>query len=351
MPHSGTNPFGNVPLGKSERKHMAEQTQALPLAGVQSQIFTRKPTNLYQDAWNRLLKNRGAVAGMFVVGFFALVAIFADQLAPHNALEIFPNNSYRPPMWVQSDNPAQTGSVSFPLGTDTIGRDVLSRAIYGARTSLIVGFIPMLLIITIGTIIGMIAGFFGGWVDNLLMRFTDIIYAFPDLLFFIIMMTALRETWIGKLMNGLFLLFVSLALINWTGVARLVRGQVLAVKEKEFVEAARMIGASGGRIMLRHLLPNSLAPIIVTAAFRVPQAILTEAILGYIGVGVRPATDPNDFFLTSWGNMLLDGRDAILAQPWLLITPAILIALILLAFTFIGDGLRDALDPMLKGKI
>jgi oligopeptide transport system permease protein len=183
------------------------------------------------------------------------------------------------------------------------------------------------------------------------MRFTDIIYAFPDLLFFIIMITALRETWLGRLLDGLFLLFVAISIINWTGVARLVRGQVLSVKEKEFVEAARSVGATGGRIMMRHLLPNSLAPIIVTSAFRVPQAILLEAILGYIGVGLRPATDPKSYFLTSWGNMLLEGRDAILTQPWLLFTPAILIALILLAFTFIGDGLRDALDPMLKGKV
>ncbi len=331
---------------------MAQQAQALPLVvGLPSSVITRKPASLYQDAWNRLLKNRAAVASMFIVGFFALVAIFAPILAPHNALEIYPSNSYRPPMWIQSSNPDQSGLAEFPLGTDSIGRDVLSRAIYGTRTSLIVGFIPMILIVTIGTLIGLIAGYAGGRVDNFLMRVTDIFYAFPDLLFFIIMMTALRETWIGKLMNGLFLLFVAIALVNWTNVARLVRGQVLAVKEKEYVEAARMVGDSDWRIMWRHLLPNSLAPIIVAAAFRVPQAILLEAILGYIGVGVRPATDPKDFFLTSWGNMLLEGRDAILSQPWLLITPAILIALILLAFTFIGDGLRDALDPMLKGNV
>lgn len=330
---------------------MAQQVQALPLVGLPSSVITRKPASLYQDAWNRLLKNKAAVASMFIVGFFAFVAFFAPILAPHNALEIYPNNSYRPPMWIQSSDPDQSGLAEFPLGTDSIGRDVLSRAIYGTRTSLIVGFIPMILIITIGTLVGLIAGYAGGRVDNFLMRITDIFYAFPDLLFFIIMMTALRETWIGKLLNGLFLLFVAIALINWTGVARLVRGQVLAVKEKEFVEAARMVGDSDWRIMWRHLLPNSLAPIIVSAAFRVPQAILLEAILGYIGVGVRPATDPKDFFLTSWGNMLLEGRDAILSQPWLLITPAILIATILLAFTFIGDGLRDALDPMLKGNV
>ena len=330
---------------------MAEQAATLPVSAFQDQVFTRKPTSLYRDAWIRLLKNRGSVAGLIAVGIFAIIAIFAPLLAPHNALTIYPNNSYRAPFWVQSSDPNVAGKLQFPLGTDGLGRDVLSRAIYGARTSLIVGFIPMILIITIGTIVGLIAGFFGGKVDNLLMRLTDIIYAFPDLLFFIIMITALRETWIGKLLDGLFLLFVAISLINWTGVARLVRGQVLSVKEKEFVEAARSIGATGGRIMARHLLPNSLGPIIVAAAFQVPRAILLEAILGYIGIGVRPATDPNGFFLTSWGNMLLEGRDAILTQPWLMLTPAILIALILLAFTFIGDGLRDALDPMLKGKV
>lgn len=331
---------------------MAPQAPALLASDFKVvQAFTRKPSNLYHDAWNRLLKNRGAVAGMIVVGLFALVALFAQWIAPHNALENYPNNSYRPPMWVQLDDPDKTGLARFPLGTDTIGRDVFSRAIYGTRTSLIVGFIPMILIITIGTTIGLIAGYAGGKVDTLLMRLTDVVYAFPDLLFFIIMITALRDTWIGQLLNGLFLLFVSLALVNWTGVARLVRGQVLSLKEKEFIEAARSIGVKDWQIIARHLFPNSLAPIIVSAAFRVPQAILVEAVLGYIGIGIRPATDPNTVFPTSWGLMLLEGRDAILSQPWLLITPAILIALIMLAFTFIGDGLRDALDPMMKGRI
>ena len=331
---------------------MAQPAPAVPTSDFKvEQTFTRKPSNLYQDAWNRLLKNRGAVAGMIVVLIFAIVGLFADVLAPHNALQYYPDNSYRPPFWVQTDNPKTSGTLDFPLGTDTIGRDVLSRAIFGARTSLIVGFIPMILIVTIGTIVGLIAGYAGGRVDQFIMVLIDLIYAFPDLLFFIIMMTALRDTWIGKLLNGLFLLFVSLAVVNWVGVARLVRGQVLALKQKEFVEAARATGVKDWQIMLRHLFPNSLAPIIVSAAFRVPQAILTEAILGYIGVGVRPATDPQAIFPTSWGLMLLEGRDAIFNQPWLLITPAVLIALVLLAFTFIGDGLRDALDPMMKGRV
>jgi ABC-type dipeptide/oligopeptide/nickel transport system permease subunit len=225
---------------------------------------------------------------------------------------------------------------------------VLSRLIYGARTSMVVGFIPMTLIVLFGTTVGLLAGFFGGRADNLLMRLTDIVYAFPDLLFFIIVLTALRDTWLGNLFNGLFLLFAALALVNWTGVARLVRGQVLSLKEKEFVEAARAIGSRNGQIMFRHLLPNALSPIIVSAAFLVPQAILTEAALGFIGVGIRPATDPEAAFPTSWGNMLLEGRNEMLNQPYLLVAPAICIALVLLAFTFIGDGLRDALDPRQK---
>lgn len=332
---------------------MAQQVQALPLASTPVPLLTltRKPTSLYRDAGTRFLKNKAAVSGLVIVLLFTFVAVFADFLAPHNALEIFPNNSVRLPMWQVSDTPNRSGVPQFPLGTDSIGRDVLSRAIYGARISLIVGFIPTIVIIIIGTAVGLWAGFAGGKTDNFLMRLTDIIFAFPDLLFFIIVMTALRDTWIGNLLNGLVLLFFSLAVINWAGLARLVRGQVLALKEKEFVEAAHSIGATNIRIMLQHLLPNSLAVIIVSAAFRIPQAILTEAILGYIGVGIRPATDPSYPFPTSWGSMLLDGRNELLSQPWLLFTPAILIAAILLAFNFIGDGLRDALDPLMKGRV
>lgn len=318
---------------------------------LQRQFAMRKPTSLWRDAWRRLIRNRGAIAGMIVVAFFVLVGIFAPQLAPHSPLEIFQGNPYRQAMWVQASDPSRTGDPTWVLGTDTIGRDVLSRLIYGARTSMAVGFIPMILILFIGTVIGMTAGYFGGKVDNLLMRFTDIIYAFPDLLFFIIMITALRDTWVGGLLNGFFLLFVSLALVSWVTVARLVRGQVLAIKEKEYVEAARSIGASPLRIMAQHIFPNALAPLIVAAAFIVPASIVTEAVLGYLGIGIRPTADPTAPFPTSWGNLLNDGRVAIETQTWLLIAPAICVALVMLAFTFIGDGLRDALDPMMKGKV
>lgn len=320
-------------------------------APVKQAFAEKKSRSLYADAWTRLTKNRASVIGMFVVVFFLLVAIFAPLLAPHPPQQTFPGKTYLQPMWVQLPNdPAHSGDPAFPLGTDTIGRDVLSRVIYGARTSMAVGFIPLVVILLVGIVVGMSAGFFGGQVDNLLMRFTDIVYAFPDILFFIIMITALRDTWIGGLLNGFVLLFVSLALVSWVTVARLMRGQVLSIKEREYVEAAKSIGSTDGRIMLKHILPNSLAPIIVAAAFIVPTAILAEAILGYLGIGIRPSTDPNAAFPTSWGTMLLDGRAAMTTQSALLIAPLVCVALIMLAFTFIGDGLRDALDPMMKGR-
>jgi oligopeptide transport system permease protein len=213
----------------------------------------------------------------------------------------------------------------------------------------VVGFVPTIIVLLLGTIIGMIAGYAGGRVDNFLMRFTDVMYAFPDLLFFIIIMISLRDTFIGNMANGMILLFGALALVGWVGVARLVRGQVLSLKEKEFVEAARCIGARDSRIMFRHILPNSLSPLIVTTAFAIPGFIITEATLSFLGIGLRPSTNPADFFLTSWGAMMLEGQVSINIQPWMLLTPAIMVSLTVLAFTFLGDGLRDALDPRLQG--
>ncbi len=306
----------------------------------------RKERSLWGDAWRRLVRNKAAVLGMVMIVFFAALAVFAPLIAPHGPLEIYSNNAFRAPAWVHiAGDAAHTGDPSFLLGTDSLGRDVLSRLIYGTRTSMVVGLVPLIPTLLIGITVGMAAGYIGGRVDNLLMRFTDVVYAFPGLLFFVIMMTALRDTSFGKLLNGLFLLFISLSLVAWVSVARLVRGQVLSLKEKEFVEAARMIGASDWRIMLRHLLPNSLGPIIVASAFMIPGSIMTEAILGFLGLGLRPPTNPRAPFPTSWGSICLEGYAAINAQPWLLLAPAICIALIMLAFTFVGDGLRDALDP------
>jgi oligopeptide transport system permease protein len=314
------------------------------------QVMKRKSTSLWRDAMYRLRKNKAAMLSLGVILFFTILAIFAKQIAPYSSLDVpEPSNTLRQAAWIHTDNPATTGTWKYPLGTDSIGHDVLSQVIWGARVSIVVGFIPMILIVTLGTTIGMIAGYAGGRVDNLLMRITDVVYAFPDLLFFIIVMTALRDSELGKFLNGLLLLFAALSIVNWVGVARIVRGQVLSLKEKEFVEAARMLGAGKIRIMVRHLFPNTLAPIVVVGAFLIPGAILTEAILGFLGIGLRPASDPNAVFQTSWGMLLLWGKDAMQSQPWLLIAPAFCIALIMLSFTFVGDGLRDALDPSMKG--
>jgi oligopeptide transport system permease protein len=310
-------------------------------------ILQRKPRSLWSDAWRRLKRNRAAMLGFGIIFFFIFMAFFAPLLAPHNPLAQTSNNTFRPPAWAAPAN-GMEGTWVHPLGTDQLGRDLLSRLIYGARISMIVGFVPLIMYLLVGVTLGLVSGYRGGWVDNLLMRFTDITYSFPDLLFFIIVMSALRETWIGKLLGGLILLFVALAAVNWVGYARLVRGQVLSLKQKEFVEAARMVGASSPHIMFRHLLPNTLGPIIISSAFTIPGAILAEAGLSFLGIGIRPATDPGAPFPTSWGSMINEGFASINAQPWSMIAPGICIALVMLAFTFVGDGLRDALDPRLQ---
>jgi oligopeptide transport system permease protein len=324
----------------------ATTSTAPPLIAEMAALRPRRTAG--RDAWDRLRRNKAAMLGLGIIIFFLILAIFAPAIAPHNPLTINSGQGFLPPAWVQHSSTGKAGDPRFLLGTDTLGRDVLSRVIYGARVSMVVGFLPTIVILSVGMVVGLISGYAGGRVDNLLMRFTDIMYGYPDLLFFIIVMVSLRETWIGTVLNGLFLLFMALAIINWVGVARIVRGQVLSLKEKEFVEAARAIGVKDSRIMFRHILPNSLGPVIVVAAFTIPNLIITEAILGYLGLGLRPATDPRALFITSWGVLLLDGQTAINAQPWILLAPAICVALIVLAFTFLGDGLRDALDPRMR---
>jgi ABC-type dipeptide/oligopeptide/nickel transport system permease subunit len=305
--------------------------------------------SLWYDAWQRLIRNKAAVAGMIIIGLFVFVAIFASFLAPHNPLKIHDGLGFLPPVWVEESAAGISGDSRFILGTDTIGRDVLSRVIYGARVSMIVGLTPVAIILVIGSAIGLLSGYAGGRTDNILMRITDVFYAFPNLLLYVILMVTLRDTVIGRLFNGLFLLFVALALVSWVGVARLVRSSVLTLKEKEFIEAARCVGASDKRIMTRHIFPNSLSPIIVWLAFAIPGMIIAEAVLGYLGLGLRPATDPSAFFITSWGSLMLEGQSAINIQPWILFVPSLCVGLIVLAFTFLGDGLRDALDPRLRG--
>jgi oligopeptide transport system permease protein len=318
---------------------------AQPIAGFADDLSTRKERSLWGDAWRRVKHNHAAVASIGVIGFFVLVAIFAPLLAPRNPILQTSNNSLRRPAWVQTGNLATRGRPEYLLGTDTIGRDILSQLIYGTRVSLIVGIIPTALIMVIGIAIGLLAGFAGGRVDALLMRFTDIMYAFPALLLIIILATAMRDTWLGQMFNGLLLIFVTLIVVGWTELARIVRGQVLSLKQKEFIEAARAVGVPTWRILLRHILPNITALIIVWFTFGIPGAILTEASLTFLGAGMRPSLDLNNPFPTSWGVMMIDGYGNVTSNIWLLLFPMICVATLTVAFTFLGDGLRDALDP------
>jgi oligopeptide transport system permease protein len=281
-------------------------------------VPARSSRGLWRDAWRRLLRNKLAVAGMLLIAFVILVALLADVLPLPDPTFQFPSSSYARP------------SAAHLLGNDQLGRDVLSRLVHGARVSLSVALFAQAIILTIGITVGGLAGYFGGRIDNWLMRFTDVFYAFPDLLFVIIITTALGPSLIN--------IFLAIGLVNWTDLARLVRGQVLTLRERDFVSAARSLGASTPRLLIQHLLPNAAGPIIVRLSYGIPAAIFTEAVLSFIGLGVRPPQ-------ASWGTMVQQGNQAIFSAPHLVLFPAIAIALTMLAFNFLGDGLRDALDP------
>jgi oligopeptide transport system permease protein len=281
---------------------------------------------LWQDAWYRFRRNRLAVLGAVLILFLILVA-FLSPLLVHFGIIVNPTTQQVENIEV---GPAQAGHL---LGTDELGRDTLSRLMYGSRISLSVGILVQGIILPIGLAIGLAAGYFGGRIDNLLMRFTDIWYAFPDLIFVLVLVSVFGP--------NLLSIFGAIALVGWVGLARLVRGQVLAIKEKEYIEAARSSGSPPLKLILKHLLPNALGPIIVTVVFGIPSAIFLEAVLSFLGVGIQPPTP-------TWGQMVFDGYEAIYANPSSVVFPALAIGFTLLAFSFVGDGLRDALDPRMK---
>jgi len=307
---------------------------------IEMNVLGRKQRSLWQDALWRLRRNKAAMLGLAIIAAAALMAIFAPFIAPYDPTIQDTKVANMDPGFMASFGSKFTNP-QFLLGSDQLGRDILSRLIWSARISIVVGIVPTSLVFLIGASLGMAAAFYGGWVDNLLMRFTDIIYAFPDLLFLVIIMATLRNSPLGDIMGGLVLMFVALAIVSWVGLARLVRGQVLSLKEKEFVEAARAIGVPTRRIMVRHLFPNALAPVIVSLAFSIPGAMLAEATLSFIGIGIKPPT-------ATWGVMINEGFVVFSQSPWPVLLPALCISIVMLAFTFVGDGLRDALDPRMK---
>ena len=275
-------------------------------------------TGYWSRAWRRLLRNRLAVAGLGVIVLLALIALLAPVIAP------------RDPMQQDLANTFASPSLQHLAGTDNLGRDWFSRLVHGARVSLSVGLLAQAVVVGIGLPLGLLSGYRGGLTDAGIMRFTDLVYAFPDLLLIILLRSVLG--------GDIFTLFLIIGVVSWVDIARLVRGQALSLKQREFVVAARSLGASDREIMTRHLLPNLVGPLIVLVAFGVPRAVFIEAALSFMGFGVNPGTP-------SWGTMVQEGYSAIFAFPHLVIFPSAAIALLMLAFTFVGDGLRDALDP------
>jgi ABC-type dipeptide/oligopeptide/nickel transport system permease subunit len=296
------------------------------------------------SAWRALRANRLVAAGLAIIAVLVLVAAGADVLAPYAPDKQLDDG-------LDADGMPLPPGGRFPLGTDNLGRDVLSRVLHGTRISLTVGAVAMLTALVIGVLVGLYAGYYGGWVDTALMRLTDVMLALPALLLAIALAGLMKGNESGKMLlswpvevrleRGLLSVCLVIGVVSWTGIARVVRGQVLSLKERAFVEAARAVGCSHRRIIWRHILPNVMPAIIVLATMSVAGTILFEAGLGYLGVGVpKPAP--------SWGNMISDGQPYMLVAPWLVIPPGLAIIVAVLAFNLLGQGLQDVLDPYHK---
>jgi peptide/nickel transport system permease protein len=273
--------------------------------------------------WRYFKRNRLAVGGMLTMIIIFLVALFAPALSPYDPDKTDVSLKLKPP------------SSRFYLGTDQLGRDVFSRMLHGSRISLTVGFIAVAISIIIGILVGATAGYYGGWVDSLLMRFVDTMLCFPS--FFLIL------TIVALLGPNIINIMVVIGITSWEGTARFVRAEFLSLRERDFVQAARALGVKDLRIIFRHILPNALAPVFVTATLGVASAILIEASLSFLGFGVQPPAP-------SWGNILTEGRTYIFDAWWLTVFPGFAILFAVLSFNLLGDGLRDALDPRLRGR-
>lgn len=284
-------------------------------------IIHRPHISFRQDAWLRLKKNKASMAGLCIIILVSLLAILGPMLSPYSYSD-------------QSLSDAnQIPSAAHWFGTDNLGRDLATRVCYGARISLSIGIVASLINLGVGVLYGGISGYFGGRIDSILMRIVDILYGIPLLLYVILLMVVLKP--------GLLNVFIALGLVYWLRMARIVRAQVLSLKELEYVTAARVLGASHTRLIFGHLLPNSLGPIIITLTLSIPEAIFIEAFLSFIGLGVSAP-------MASWGVLASEGVVTLRSYPFQLLFPAVAISLTMLGFNFLGDGLRDALDPRMR---
>ena len=285
--------------------------------------------SLWADARARLFKNRAAVASMIVLAIITLMALFAPYLSRYAFDAIDYDLVSCAPSWWPGDAACFAGGAHW-FGTDAVGRDLFVRVLYGARVSLAVGVVATLVSLVIGVLYGATAGYLGGRVDAVMMRAVDILYSLPFIFFVIILMVMFDRNFI--------LLFVAIGAVVWLTMARIVRGQTLSAKQKEYIEAARAAGVSPFAIITRHIIPNVVGPVVVYVTLTVPDVILTESFLSFLGLGIQ---EP----LTSWGVLISDGANTMESAPWLLVFPALFMAVTLFCFNFIGDGLRDALDP------
>jgi ABC-type dipeptide/oligopeptide/nickel transport system permease subunit len=330
----------------------------------------RREANLWVDAWQRMVRNRAAMIGLAVLLMLILTAVLAPQVAPTHYRIGDSADENTVPAWLAPLLPGNVGAYAkinnkFPLGSDFLGRDLLSRLIYGTRVSLPVGFMGAFTALIIGLVYGCISGYYGGRVDDIMMRIVDILYAFPTILLIILLMAFFKTTFggtpqpgtvsytfnemnkivdrvLGLSGGGMLFIFMGIGVTAWMGMARLARGQILSLKEKEFVEASHMIGASDMRIIVRHIFPNIIGPCLVAETLAIPGYINFEVFLSFIGLGVDPPTP-------SWGNLISEGAQAIRSYPHLVLFPALALSVTIFAFNFFGDGLRDALDPRMKG--
>ena len=301
---------------------MLNKNAFAPLEKQILQVQTQSETlGYWQDAWLRLKKNKMATLGLIIIVAFMLIAL----LGP-----IFSSHTYDEQNLMMTN---QSPSLEHWFGTDNLGRDIFIRVLYGARISLSIGIVASLINLFIGVIYGGIAGFFGGKVDRVMMNVVDVLYSVPTLLYVILLMVVLKP--------GLMNIFIALGIGYWLQMARIVRGQILAMKQQEFILAARTIGASRVRILLHHLIPNAMGAIVVTMTLAIPDAIFTEAFLSFIGLGVSAP-------MASWGVLASEGVNNLRAYPFQLFFPAAAISITMLAFNFLGDGLRDVLDPKMR---
>jgi oligopeptide transport system permease protein len=314
----------------------------LAAAAAENATAAPKGRSLWDDARRRLNRNAAAMVSLWVLAFIlalvvveTILSLFGVSLWVHRYDTLFKDTVTSPPSFINCFNPGAAFQGCHPLGTDTLGADIVARLLFGLRISVAVGVVATVVAVLIGVLWGAIAGFVGGWLDGLMMRIVDVLYAIPFVFFVILLVTVVRtETPIANFL----LIFMAIGAVEWLTMARIVRGQTIALRRKEFIEAARAAGANGMQIITRHIVPNVLGPVVVFATLNVPVIILAESFLSFLGLGIQTPW-------TSLGALIADGSRNMETAPWMLISPAVTMLVLLLCLNFLGDGLRDALDP------